>query len=364
MAAPVSDGVAATVIVGGSLGGLSTALALAARGRRATVLERTSGRTQRGVAILVSGASLSRALGDRARDIVGAALGPASMRQGVYPHAWWDVYSALRSAADAEPLITIIENVHISEVGQTDGYAWARADDGREWTAEVVLGADGYRSVVRRYVDAARPVATYAGYVVWLGQSDLPASFAGRVGGPDFFTGANDMLAVYPLIERDESVSRYGWGWFDPNHTSLFRRIGAVDGSEVKYTPRVDAIPDDVYDAMIRRAEAQWEQPWRAGVVEAFRNRDVIATPITEYLPDRVVDGRIAVLGDAAHAQTPMTGAGFEEAVADASALARVLGDADGDAREALERYELTRLTGMRARVSAGQSFSRSFATV
>ncbi|MFF0492429.1 FAD-dependent monooxygenase [Nocardia sp. NPDC004068] len=364
--APVSEDVAraATVIVGGSLGGLSTALALAARGRASTVLERTSGRTQRGVAILVSGASLSRALGERAREIVGASLGSASMRQGTYPHAWWDVYSALRAAADAEPLITIVENAHVSEVGQTGEYAWARTDDGREWRAEALLGADGYRSIVRRYVDAARPAATYAGYVVWLGQSDLPGSFADRVGGPDFFTGANDMLAVYPLIERDGSVTRYGWGWFDPNHTALFRRIGAVDGSEVKYTPRVGAIPDDIYDAMIRRAGAQWDEPWRSGVVQAFRDRDVVATPITEYLPDRVVNDRIAVLGDAAHAQTPMTGAGFEEAVADAAALAEALGGSEDDVRDALERYEFARLSGMRARVSVGQSFSRSFAGV
>ncbi|MEV6213580.1 NAD(P)/FAD-dependent oxidoreductase [Nocardia sp. NPDC051833] len=347
-----------TLIVGGSLGGLTTALALAARGRRSTVLERTGGRTQRGVAILVSGASLSRALGPAARDIVGAALGPVAMGQGTYPHAWWDVYSALRAAADAEPLITVVENAAVVAVGQHDKAAWARTEDGAVHTADVLLGADGYRSVVRRTVDADRPVARYAGYVVWLGQSELPAAFADRAGGPDFHSGADDMLAVYPLIDRDGGVSRYGWGWFDPNHTALLRRIGAVDGTEVKYTPRPQAVPDEVYDDMIRTARTRWSEPWRSGVIEAFQNREVIATPITEYLPRRVVDGRLALLGDAAHAQTPMTGAGFEEAVTDAAALAEVLSGAEPD----LRRYELLRLPGMRARVSAGQSFSRSFA--
>ncbi|MEV0336541.1 hypothetical protein [Nocardia sp. NPDC050717] len=43
-------------------------------------------------------------------------------------------------------------------------------------------------------------------------------------------------------------------------------------------------------------------------------------------------------------------------------ALAEAL---DGvDVEEGLERYEATRLVGMRNRVSAGQSFSRSFAGV
>ncbi|MEV6062906.1 FAD-dependent monooxygenase [Nocardia asteroides] len=349
------------MIIGGSLGGLTTALALAARGRQVTVVERTSGRTQRGVAILVSGAGLRRALGAQAGEIVAERLGPASMRQGVYPHSWWDVFSALRAAADAEPLITVRENVRIVEVGQDGSGAWARAEDGTRWTADVLLGADGYRSVVRRYVDAARPVAAYAGYVVWLGQADLPAEFADRVGGPDFFSGARDMLAVYPLIDRDGGTTRYGWGWFDPHHTSLFQRIGAIDGIEVTHTPRVDAIPDDVYAEMIRTAETRWQEPWRTGVVEAFRARDVVATPITEYLPRRVVNGRVGVLGDAAHAQTPMTGAGFEEAVADAVALAEALDGAD--AEPGLERYESMRLAGMRGRVSAGQSFSRSLVT-
>nr|WP_255588252.1 FAD-dependent monooxygenase [Nocardia sp. MH4] len=273
------------------------------------------------------------------------------MRQGVYPHAWWDVYSALRDAVDAEPLVSVIENAHVVEIGQDADAAWARLEDGTVWTSEVLLGADGYRSVVRRAVDAARPVADYAGYVVWLGQSELPESFAERAGGPDFFNGADDMLAVYPLIDRDGGVTRYGWGWFDPHHTSLFRRIGAIDGTEVKHTPRGDAIPDEVYDEMIRTAQARWHEPWRTGVVEAFRSRDVVATPITEYLPHRVVDGRIGLLGDAAHAQTPMTGAGFEEAVTDAVALAEALDDMPAD--KGLARYESARLTGMRARVSA-----------
>jgi 2-polyprenyl-6-methoxyphenol hydroxylase-like FAD-dependent oxidoreductase len=42
------------VIVGGSLAGLLTALNLAARGMGSTVLERTNGRTQRGVGIRVA----------------------------------------------------------------------------------------------------------------------------------------------------------------------------------------------------------------------------------------------------------------------------------------------------------------------
>ncbi len=118
-----------------------------------------------------------------------------------------------------------------------------------------------------------------------------------------------------------------------------------------------------MYESLERAAESKWDAPWRTGVVETIRDRSVIATPISEYLPERVVDGRVALVGDAAHAQTPMTGAGFEEAVIDAAALARELGGAD-DLGAALQRYELLRIGDMRDRMAAGASFSRGFAGV
>ncbi|MCD0451706.1 FAD-dependent monooxygenase [Actinocorallia sp. API 0066] len=334
-----ASGTVETLIVGGSLGGLTTALALAAQGRSSTVLERTTGRTQRGVAILVAGARLHRAIGDGAWRTVREVLGGASTSQGVLPHAWWDVHQALRKAVEAEPLITLVEGEHVAEVGQDGTAAWARTRDGRTWTADALVGADGYRSVVRLHVDAARPHAAYAGYVVWLGQSELPPEYRGRAGGPDFFPDGGGMLAVYPLVDGDAEVTRFGWGWFDPARNALFRRI---------------------YGAMADLAERTWDEPWRSAVVQAFRDREVIATPIAEYLPDRVVSGRIALLGDAAHAQTPMTGAGFEEAVTDAAALADAFTGTTSP-EEALRRYEYLRLADMRRRVSAGRSFSTSF---
>ncbi|GHB73257.1 salicylate hydroxylase [Streptomyces viridiviolaceus] len=349
------------LIVGGSLGGLTTALALASAGLPSTVLERTAGRTQRGVAILVAGARLQRAIGTNAYRGVGRALGQAAISQYALPHAWWDVYSALRDAADAEPLITVVEKANVVEAGQDDASAWARTEDGATWTADVLFGADGYRSVVRRHVDGRRPNATYAGYVVWLGQSELPPAYHGRAGGPDFFSSGSDMLAVYPLVDSGERATRFGWGWFDASRNSLFRSMGAVSGTEVRRTPRTTDIPDDVYASMAAVGERKWAEPWRSGVISAFRDREVVATPITEYVPERVASGRVAVLGDAAHVQTPMTGAGFEEAVADAVAIVDAF-DGAVSPEDALRQYELTRLADMRRRVLGGQSFSRSFA--
>lgn len=373
------------LIIGGSLGELTTALALADTGIASTVLERTKGRTQRGVAILVAGSSIGQTVSPAARDIIAGELGENSMRQGSLPHSWWSVYSALRHACEAEELVTLVEDVHVAEVGEDSadsedsadgedseaGTAWARDDNGDVWRADLLVGADGYRSVVRRYVDAAKPDADYAGYVTWLGQSELPAEWQDdAAGGPDFFPAGRRMLAVYPLIEADGRVDHVGWGVIDPTWNSLLREIGALDGTRVLHTPRATDIPDKVYEGMANIVEKHWDEPWAPLVAEAFHSHDVIATPINEYVPDRVTTGRIATVGDAAHAQTLMTGAGFREAVDDAHAIARALsahmsdgaGAAASAVPEALFEYEAMRLDPMRMSVQSGQSFSRAFA--
>jgi 2-polyprenyl-6-methoxyphenol hydroxylase-like FAD-dependent oxidoreductase len=286
-------------------------------------------------------------------------LGDAAIRQGTLPHAWWDVYTALRAAAKADAAIRSVEGAKVVEVGEEGDAAWARGEGGETWHGDMLVGADGYRSVVRHYVAADQRHADYAGYVAWLGQSEIPPAWQKRIRGVDFFPHGQALLAVYPLIDRSMQRTRFGWAWFDAWHNALMREIGVVQNGHVMHTPRADAIPDAVYAELIERAERQWDEPWRAGIVQALRQREVVATPISEYVPQQVVRGRVALVGDAAHAQTPMTGAGFEEAVLDAAALADALRK-QADVPQGLQHYEWMRLDAMRQRVEDGQSFSRS----
>lgn len=353
----VETDLAGPAIVGGSLGGLSMALGLAAQGISSTVLEKSRGRSQRGVAILVSLAGVARTLSPQAMSIVRTDLGEAAMNQPLLPHSWWRVYSALYRACEAEPLVTLIDGVEVDAVGQ----GWVRAAD-RTWTAPAVIGADGYRSVVRRYVNDSLPDATFAGYTCWLGQSDIPPNAKGAFAhGSDFYDSGPYMLAVYPQIDPDGATRKFGWGLWDPVRRGLFEEIGAVstDGKVLR-TPRPDDVPEWVYGEMAEVVGKHWPGQWTEPVAEAFRRRDVLATPIAEYLPERVVNGNVAIIGDAAHVQTPMTGAGFSEAVADAEVLSRMIATAPGY-EQALADYEKLRLTDMRRRVSAGMDFSRSF---
>jgi 2-polyprenyl-6-methoxyphenol hydroxylase-like FAD-dependent oxidoreductase len=98
-------------------------------------------------------------------------------------------------------------------------------------------------------------------------------------------------------------------------------------------------------------------------IIDTLDRGDLLCTPIKEYLPARLVSGRIALVGDAAHVATPMTGQGFTAALEDAVALAASLrGSGSASAADALAHYERQRLQVTRRLVLSGQQFSRSFA--
>ena len=54
-----------------------------------------------------------------------------------------------------------------------------------------------------------------------------------------------------------------------------------------------------------------WPSPWREAILDCVHQQAVIGTPIAEYLPEWLANGRLAIVGDGAHVPTPMTGKGF-----------------------------------------------------
>jgi 2-polyprenyl-6-methoxyphenol hydroxylase-like FAD-dependent oxidoreductase len=89
---------------------------------------------------------------------------------------------------------------------------------------------------------------------------------------------------------------------------------------------------------------------------------EVFGTPVAEYLPVSLVRGRVALIGDAAHVASPMTGAGFENALLDVDALAAALDSVTGPGVPAgLDRYERDRLPPARRLVSSGMAWGRSY---
>ncbi|MGW4094321.1 FAD-dependent monooxygenase [Nocardia sp. NPDC004750] len=321
------------VIVGGGIGGLATAVAFLRQGLRVEVLER-------GAEIAEVGAGLSlwpNAL--RALDVLG--LGDAVRARAVEEGAagirdrtgrWLtridaeklraaygspimlhraDLVDILRSAIPAEALRT---GVTVAEA-RVDGTVVHSAGTS---SGDVVVGADGIRSVVRRAVcGEIRP--RYGGYTAW-------------------------RLVVtphQPVTDMGESWGRgerFGYAPLADSRVYCFATANMPAGTASGGL------------AELRARFGGWHEPIpallaAAGDAEVLRH-DLYDLPALKIF----VAGRIALVGDAAHAMMPNLGQGACQALEDAVVLARVV-TRDGDlAAYDRERGPRTRMIVSRSR--------------
>jgi 2-polyprenyl-6-methoxyphenol hydroxylase-like FAD-dependent oxidoreductase len=351
------------VVVGASLAGLMTALALSRAGLQVTVLERSGDTGRTGAAIHVEQVLLAR--------IVGARLAQLGREVPAGVQTWFAVHDALRTAAEADPDISLHTHTSVVSVDQNETCACATTATGERFRGDIVIGADGHRSVVRQQVCPQSPDARFAGYLIWLGvaqESALPRQ--GRwPSDVAFLESGNFILLGYPLPGPDGSMKKgtrqLGWAWYDAGRSGLLRDSGCVAAGVVQHTLHAAEVPQATYQDLALQARKRWPAPWRDAILDCIARRAVIGTPIAEYLPERLTHGRLALVGDAAHVPTPMTGKGFGASLQDALALAdaAIDGVRGSAGLEALRRYEEQRLRAARSLVQTGQQFSRSFAS-
>jgi 2-polyprenyl-6-methoxyphenol hydroxylase-like FAD-dependent oxidoreductase len=122
----------------------------------------------------------------------------------------------------------------------------------------------------------------------------------------------------------------------------------------------------DVPEALRRElravADQRWPSPWREALDVALRDGLIFATPIVQYWPVRLVRGRVVIVGDAAHAASPMVGGGFRQGLYDTAALVDAFdhgGDRDGPGL--LTRYEPRRLFAAQTHVERSQSAGAAY---
>jgi 2,6-dihydroxypyridine 3-monooxygenase len=89
---------------------------------------------------------------------------------------------------------------------------------------------------------------------------------------------------------------------------------------------------------------------------------------VTDVRSNRMAQGRVALIGDAACAARPHAAAGTAKAAADAWALADALGDAGGDVAGALAKWEPAQLklsdSLMRRAIAMGNEFQLSHTAI
>ncbi|ENY77156.1 salicylate hydroxylase Nah [Pseudomonas putida TRO1] len=99
-------------------------------------------------------------------------------------------------------------------------------------------------------------------------------------------------------------------------------------------------------------------------VLAGIRSPNTLSgSPIAEYLPQRLARGNMAIIGDAAHVITPMTGRGLLTGMEDASTVAHLLARRSPGETLAtvLARYEQARLPFIKGLVKHSMNISNEY---
>jgi 2-polyprenyl-6-methoxyphenol hydroxylase-like FAD-dependent oxidoreductase len=338
------------VVAGGSLVGLSAAVALSRLGIDVTVLERSPARASD----LGGGLGVDVALLQRVTGIEGEP--PVVHGTDRDTTAWhllqgWLEDHALRLG------VTVHRGTQVTSVlpGSDRQHARAVTADGVDYAADLVIGADGARSTVRASVAPDDPDARYAGVLLWRALVDeraLPDGVARpRAGEPSREVYAGPYRLVTYLVpgaagETGIGHRRLNLVWYDPDQGDLLRDLGLLDGETVHGSVAPEALSGPVRGRLAAFAAANWPSPWREALALALAGGTVFGTPIVHYKPRRLARGRAALAGDAAHAASPMVGGGFREGLYDVAALAQLMAEPTDAAGipDALVRYQEVRL--------------------
>jgi 2-polyprenyl-6-methoxyphenol hydroxylase-like FAD-dependent oxidoreductase len=357
------------VIVGGSIVGLSSALALARVGADVTVLERSDLRA------LDIGGGLGVDV-ELIQHVTGVTSAPPVCR-GVDRDttAWQLLRDWLEDSAAAVDAIELRRDVNVTTVvddddgdGDGDG-AVVVSSTGEEWRAELVVGADGVHSTVRPFVDPENPRANYAGFVLWRAMvSEELVKGVAKLPGPrepsrEYYED-HYRLVTYPVPgprgETRVGERRLNLVWYDTAREDLLRARGLLEGVQVRGSLLADALPAELGAELQTIAQQTWPSPWAEALEIAIERRFIFGTPVAEYMPERLVNGHIAIAGDAAHAASPMVGGGFSEGLGDAERLAKSFASSNNPV-QALASYEKARLGPARRHVAASQRATNQY---
>ncbi|MGJ5005346.1 flavin-dependent oxidoreductase [Bradyrhizobium sp. HKCCYLRH2060] len=196
---------------------------------------------------------------------------------------------------------------------------------------DVLIGADGIHSKVRQTLFPNEGAPCWNGLMLWRGATDWPVFLTGRsmiIAG-----GLNAKAVVYPIAEGSSPASRLtNWAVLvrigDANTAPPRREDWSRLGKADELMPHVNgfSIPQVDFAAMVRATPEFWEYP--------CCDRD----PLPYWS-----SGRVTLLGDAAHPMYPVGSNGASQAILDARALADALARSEHP-RQALMTYEQKRL--------------------
>ena len=331
------------LIVGGGLGGLAAALALARRGIASHVLEQAPafGEIGAGIqlgpnafrmfdrlgvaeaisrdAVFVDRLVMMDALTEEA--VAAGDLGPAFRKRFGAPYAVThraDFHRTLLEACETSGSVTLETSARVVEVEDLGGRVRARLADGGRRGGAFLVGADGLWSRVRAHVlgDGPPDVSGHIAYRAVLPMEEAPEAV--RWNAAALWAGPRNHLVHYPLrrstlfnIVAVFHSDRYVEGWdSEGDPEELMARFAGIAARPM---------------ALLEKIET-----WRMWVL---CDRE----PVADWSR-----GRICLLGDAAHPMLQYLAQGACMAVEDAVALADALA-AGRDVERAFRAYARAR---------------------
>jgi salicylate hydroxylase len=343
------------LIVGGGIGGLALALVARQQGYEVQVLEQAPELSEIGAGLQVSanamwvledlglGAAV-RAIGvaseatrfhqlEDGRPVFRTELGVAAARR--YGQEFTQIHRAdlLGVLADALPSELVRLDSKVVEMREEADRAVVVLSDGSEFSADVVVGADGIKSRVRDYV-AGVVEPEFTGMLGW--RAMLTRAQVHDLGidhSCDCWLGSGRSVVTY-WLRRGE----------------LFNIIGFVPAAEVHRESW-----SDLGDAEELRASFAGS----CELVERILGKvdTAFLTGVYYHQPaENWSRGRFVLVGDAAHATVPYLAQGACQAIEDAAVLPRLLRRHDGDHAAAFAEFEARR----KPRTSRVQSVARS----
>lgn len=333
------------VIAGGGIGGLASALALARRGFRVTVLERAPryqeigagiqlgpnafhafdrlglGDAIRSIAVFIDQLRLMDAI--TAEEITHIDLTTYFRSRFGNPYAVvhrGELHGIMVRACEGHASITLRTDCDVTGYEQADRNVNAILHTGERIAGRALIGADGLRSKIRRQMndDGEPRIAGHTTYRSVIPTEQMPEDL--RWNAATLWAGAKCHLVHYPLS---------GWKVFN---LAITCHNDPAEAFAAKPVSHEDVLAQfrDVHPRA--KAIIHHGRDWKAWVTS---DRD----PTEAW-----VDGNVALLGDAAHPMLQYFAQGACMAVEDAVSLAERVSAEPDNIQQALQKYRTERL--------------------
>lgn len=332
------------IVIGGGIGGLAAALALAKEGIQIELLEKASqiGEIGAGIQLGANAFNALDALGvgevakDRsvftehlrmmdaidAKPIVEIDVGEAYQARFGNPYAVIhraDLHLCILEAVEKNANISFKISTEVCEIRQDEKGVTAIDQHGTEHTADALIGCDGVRSVVRDSIVGDEVKVT--GHVVYRAVVDvenMPIEL--QQNAPVVWAGPHCHLVHYPLRGGRQ------YNLVVTFHSRETEEWGVCEGSQAEvlsYFNGIHELPRQMLDK---------PDSWRRW---ATADRD----PVEKWSK-----GRVTLLGDAAHPMTQYLAQGACQALEDAVTLGAAVKAHGFDFEKAFSHYEQVRI--------------------